>query len=58
VKTVAFEAENRLKLANMMTSQRTKMATNGAGITLSDGTKTRRWPPRDLQPLDRDKHTA
>ena len=36
VKTVTFKAENRLKLANMMTSQRTKMAINGAGITLAD----------------------
>ena len=36
VKTVTFKAENRLKLANMMTSQRTRMARNGVGITLPD----------------------
>jgi hypothetical protein len=36
VKTVTFKAENRLKLANMMTSQRTKMTRNGVGITLAD----------------------
>jgi hypothetical protein len=36
VKTVAFKAENRLKLAKMMMSQRTKIARNGVGIALSD----------------------
>ena len=36
VKTVTFKSENRLKLANMMTIQSTKMARNGAGITLAD----------------------
>src|SRR5215467_599734 len=36
VKTVTFKSENRLKLANMMTSQRTKMTRNGVGITLPD----------------------
>ena len=36
VKTVTFKSENRLKLANMMTSQSTKMARNGVGITLPD----------------------
>src|SRR5215468_11336322 len=42
VKTVAFKAENRLKLANMMTSQRTKMARNGTGITLPDSANSKR----------------
>src|SRR5215831_13354675 len=36
VKTVTFKSENRLKLANMMTIQRTKMARNGVGMTLAD----------------------
>jgi hypothetical protein len=36
VKTVTFTSENRLKLANIMTSQRTKMTRNGVGITLPD----------------------
>ena len=36
VKTVTFKSENRLKLANMMTIQRTRMARNGVGITLAD----------------------
>src|SRR5215472_14355774 len=35
VKTVTFKSENRLKLANMMTIQRTKMARNGVGMTRS-----------------------
>src|SRR5215469_13873942 len=34
--TVPFKSENRLKLANMMTSQRTKMTRNGVGIALPD----------------------
>src|SRR6516165_4647367 len=36
VNTVMFKSENRLKLANMMTSQRTKTTRNGVGITLPD----------------------
>src|SRR6516162_6294939 len=36
VKTVAFKSENRLKLANMMTIQRTNMARNGVETTLAD----------------------
>ena len=36
MKTVTFKSENRLKLANMMTIQRTKMTRNGVGITLPD----------------------
>ena len=36
VKTVTFKSENRLKLANMMTIQRTKMTRNGVGIALLD----------------------
>jgi hypothetical protein len=41
-RTVTFSVENRLKLANMITSQKTKMARNGAGIRLSDSTNSRR----------------
>ena len=36
VKTVTFKSENRLKLANMMTIQSTKMTRNGVGIALPD----------------------
>src|SRR5215472_14206963 len=42
VKTVAFKAENRLKLANITTSQKTKMARNGAGITLPDSANSKK----------------
>src|SRR5262249_9490223 len=44
-KTVAFKTENRLKLANITTSQKTKIARNGAGITLPDSanSKSRAW---------------
>src|SRR5262249_17419204 len=35
-KTVTFKSENRLKIANMMTIQRTRMARKGVGITLAD----------------------
>jgi hypothetical protein len=41
VKTVAFKGENRLKLANMTTSQRTNMARNAAGITFSDSANSK-----------------
>ena len=42
MKTVTFKAENRLKLANMMTSQRTKIPRNGAGITLPDSANSKK----------------
>src|SRR5262249_16870901 len=42
VKTVAFNAENRLKLANITTSQKAKMARNGAGITLPDSANSKK----------------
>src|SRR6516164_6611205 len=42
VKTVTFKSENRLKLANMMTIQSTKMTRNGVGITLLDSAKRTR----------------
>ena len=40
--TVAFSAENRLKLANMMMSQNVSIATKGAGMALSDSTNRSR----------------
>jgi hypothetical protein len=56
VKTVAFRGENRLKLANIITSQNAKIARNGVGIRLSDSTNNKRractrsllsWAARD-----------
>src|SRR5262249_31324670 len=42
VKTVTFNSANRLKLANMITSQKTRIARNGVGIRLPDSTNSKR----------------
>src|SRR5262249_23269414 len=42
VNTVTFKGENRLKLANMITSQNARIARNGAGTRLSDSTNSKR----------------
>jgi hypothetical protein len=41
VNTVTFKGENRLKPANMMTSQNARIAKKGTGTRLSDSTNRR-----------------
>ena len=41
VNTVTFKGENRLKLANMITSQNARIAKKGAGTRVSDSTNKR-----------------
>ena len=42
VMTVTFRGENRLKLANMITSQNASTARNGVGIRFSDSTNSKK----------------
>jgi hypothetical protein len=41
-KTVAFSRENKLKLVNMRTSQKARIARKGVGIEFSDWTNSKK----------------